>query len=73
MFVPKNCGKGGSLRAQTKCIQEALDASLVRWLSLLKTRAEGPEAQVFSRAVQYSSGSKIQLDERENGSGISGD
>jgi uncharacterized protein YndB with AHSA1/START domain len=37
--------EGVSLPAQTKGIQEALDVSLVRWLSFLKTRAEAPEAQ----------------------------
>jgi hypothetical protein len=40
--------EGVSLPAQTKGIQDALDASLVRWLSFLKTRAEAPEAQVSS-------------------------
>lgn len=34
--------EGASLPAQTKGIQDALDASLVRWLSFLKTRAEAP-------------------------------
>ena len=32
--------EGASLPAQTEDIQSALDASLVRWLSSLKTRAE---------------------------------
>ena len=36
---------GVSLPAQTKGIQEALDVSLVRWLSFLKKRSEAPEAQ----------------------------
>ena len=30
----------GSVPAQTRDLQDALDASLVRWLSLLKHRAE---------------------------------
>ncbi len=34
--------EGVSLSAQTKGIQDALDASLVRWLSFLKMRAEAP-------------------------------
>jgi hypothetical protein len=38
--------EGVSLPAQTKGIQDALDASLVRWLSFLKTRAEAPEAHL---------------------------
>jgi hypothetical protein len=38
--------EGGSLPAQTKGLQDALDASLVRWLSFLKTRAEAPEAHL---------------------------
>jgi len=51
--------EGVSLPAQTKGIQDALDASLIRWLSFLKTRSEAPEAQVSSCTVQYSSDSKI--------------
>jgi uncharacterized protein YndB with AHSA1/START domain len=37
---------GVSLPAETKDIQDALDASLVRWLSFQKTRAETPEADI---------------------------
>jgi hypothetical protein len=51
--------EGVSLPAQTKRIQDALEASLVRWLSFLKTRSGAPEAQVSTCTVQYSSGSKI--------------
>jgi hypothetical protein len=38
--------EGVSLPAQTNGLQDALDASLVRWLSLLKTRAEAPETHL---------------------------
>lgn len=38
--------EGVSLPAQIEGIQDALDASLVRWLSFLKTRAEAPETQI---------------------------
>jgi hypothetical protein len=38
--------EGVSLPAPTKDLQRALDASLVRWLAFLKTRAEAPDAQI---------------------------
>jgi glyoxylase-like metal-dependent hydrolase (beta-lactamase superfamily II) len=38
--------EGVPLPAQAKGIQDALDASLVRWLSFLKTRSEAPAAHL---------------------------
>ena len=38
--------EGVCLPGETKDIQNALDASLVRWLSFLKARAETPQEQI---------------------------
>ena len=40
MFVQRKSWEGPALPSQIKEIQEALDASLVRWLSSLRARAE---------------------------------